>query len=444
MSRGVVVLAFLACVALPLRAGDAETILLDSVHAHNHIERGLSPGVYDYHELHGPRRALHELQARGAKLTEVRSGRVDTEVLSGTDVLYLNLVSSDLPAFFPGEIASIRSFVTRGGALLLITDHSNCYHHVNELEPLAEALELRLFKESALEVAPRALGSGPGWIVVDHFEKHPITTGLRWISFQTGGPVDDRGAVATLSKGGWGDRWATSPFGENALRSGNLGNYGNFELDKDERKGRLAVVSARRLGKGRIVVVGDQNVFGDVWIRYGDNRRLFHNVMSWLANGGVGALPAPTTSPRVLLLEDRARMAFGSDAPSGLFNAFVALARHVDTFAHTVIDGAFDLVVVAPRETALSASVRAKLVAHLKRGGSVLWLGRNGEAGETGAAQLSALRAAAGEAAAQRVVGAFDAEGFTNRALASPTSRPNPQQQKVEDAWLKRIRDLLR
>ncbi|MHC5010968.1 MAG: DUF4350 domain-containing protein [Planctomycetota bacterium] len=445
-------------VATSLGAARAETILLDGIHAHNRTERGLAPGVHDYHDLHGPRWALQRLERRGHTIREVREGRLDAAALDGVNVLYVNLVSSDLPAFFPEEIAAVHGYVERGGSLLLITDHSNCYHHVNKLEPLAEALGLRLWRESALETPPRGLGAGPGWIVVDHFEEHPITRGLRWISFQTGGPVDDRWAVATLSDGGWGDAWETAPYGENALRRGNLGNYGNFERDEGERTGRLGVVAARELGQGRIVVVGDQNVFGDLWIRYGDNRRLFENVMAWLlrASPGGGA-PREAEGPRVLLLEDRARMAFGSDADEGLYRAFVALGRHVDVVAHDRMDGAFDLVVVAPRATPLDAELAARLADHVQAGRVVLWLGRRGAAGRQGRAALKALLAqvVVVESATPddgvehrihgggRILEMLQAQRFDNRALAEPTETPDAAQQAAAEAWIRSILALL-
>jgi hypothetical protein len=34
--------------------------------------------------------------------------------------------------------------------------------------------------------------------------------------------------------------------------------------------------------KGRVMVVADQNIYGDVWIHYHDNFRHFVNVCEWL------------------------------------------------------------------------------------------------------------------------------------------------------------------
>ena len=38
-----------------------------------------------------------------------------------------------------------------------------------------------------------------------------------------------------------------------------------------------------------MVVVADQNIFGDLWLKYADNYVLFFNAAAWLANYGGGS-----------------------------------------------------------------------------------------------------------------------------------------------------------
>jgi len=47
------------------------------------------------------------------------------------------------------------------------------------------------------------------------------------------------------------------------------------------------LIAARDVGKGRLVVVGDQNIYGDVWIHYYDNFTHALNVFEWLAKRDV-------------------------------------------------------------------------------------------------------------------------------------------------------------
>jgi len=61
--------------------------------------------------------------------------------LRNTDLVVLNLVSADRASFRISEIQFLRDFVHRGGGLLIITDHTNCYFHNHVLEPLCEQLD---------------------------------------------------------------------------------------------------------------------------------------------------------------------------------------------------------------------------------------------------------------------------------------------------------------
>ncbi|MBT5609875.1 MAG: hypothetical protein HOJ57_28310 [Lentisphaerae bacterium] len=437
----------------------ATTVLIDSVHAHNFLDEGLEPGNRDYHSLFGLRDAFGHLEANGFGVREVASGPLEADALEGVDILFINLVSDNLPPFLVGEIRAVKEFVTGGGSLLVITDHSNCYHHVHKLMPLFAELGLQLHSESALEQAPRTLGPGPGWIVIDHFRNHPITRGLSAVSFHTGGTVDEKGAVATLSENGWGDRWETAPFGENSLRVGNRGNYGNFVMDDSERKGELAVIAARTLGAGRIVVVGDQNVFGNLWIRYADNARLFLNVVSWLSDRVDVGKPsdfARAGVPSLLLLEDYARAVFADYGDHGFYHVYGILSRHYPTFVHSRVNDDFGLVVVSGSDYLLPPEAAAKLVAHLKEGRDILVLGGDGAPSNV-ARNVESLTGGMGmtprSQEGDRAVYVGDGTGslvllrtperFDNSAISAPTASPGDEERDRSAELLALVRGLL-
>ena len=372
-------------VARPRTQSDVHTILLDSIHAHNYTAVGLEPGNHDYHSLFGLKDVIDYLERSGLRLHEATEGVVDERTLAGVDTLFINLVSDNLPPFLVEEISAVRAFVAQGGNLLVITDHSNCYHHSHKLAPLFSVLGIKLYNESALEAPPRTAGPGPGWIIIDHFLDHPITRGLAAISFHAGGTVDSRGAVATLSENGWGDLWATTDYGEGALDAGNRGNYGNFERDENERKGKLGVVLARQVGAGKVVVVGDQNIFGNIWLRYADNYKLLLNILSWFAGDEalrsrsrfIESLPA-----RVLLLEHYAHARFGDYGDQGFYHAFCELGRYFTPFARATIDHDYDLVIIPELDVDLGDAELAGLRAHLREGRSLLFFGHEGQLGD--------------------------------------------------------------
>ena len=161
-------------------------ILVDSIHCHNFIENGLRRDVLGYHQQHGFRLAFSFLQLFGYDPIEIQHSRLSKALLSDYSILFINLVSVDLAPFRVDEILAIENFLLEGGSLLLITDHSNCYFHVQKLLPLMEILGIDLFKETACDCSPFTLGSGNGWIKIEKFKDHAITQNLQRICFQTG------------------------------------------------------------------------------------------------------------------------------------------------------------------------------------------------------------------------------------------------------------------
>ena len=348
-------------------------ILVDSVHAHNALALPKGSDPYAYHNVYGFRRAFAYLKSQGVTIDELRTGRLSAARLAGHRILFINLVSADLPPFTAPEIVAVRRFVEQGGGVFVITDHSNCYYHAYKLMPLLEELGIRVTTETACDVPPNVLGDGNGWIAVTRFARHPVTRGLRAIGFQTGGTVDDRFSVAFTSAKAWGDQWIVGAYGE----ARNQGFYGNWAKDPAERSGPLGVVLAREFGRGRIVIVADQNVFGDPFLNYADNYRLWLNATAWLAGEPSLSDPRPYRAwrkPRIVAYEDCARAAWGNSAARGYYNLFVALGRRLWLFASSDLSGA-DLLLFAHDDAGLSRQARDAAVAHLKAGRNLVVLG---------------------------------------------------------------------
>jgi hypothetical protein len=348
-------------------------ILVDSIHAHNALQPPKEAEAYAYHQVYGFRRAFWWLRQRGLEYDEITTGQLDAARLRPYRLVFLNLVSADLPNFTVTEIGALRDFVRRGGSLLVITDHSNCYYHAYKLEPLLQQFGLESPVETACDRAPQTLGPGNGWITITRFAPHPVTAGLGCIAFQSGGVVDSRYAVATTSAASWGDRWQVNPYGE-----GNTpGLYGNWEQDPGERSGPLGVVLARNFGLGRMVIVGDQNMFADPFLNYADNYRLFLNTIAWLTSRPAVAdwqAYEPACGPRLLLYEDYTRAAFGNSSPEGYYNVFVAIGRALPAFARNDLSWPCDLMVFAHDDYPLASNELASITQHLRAGRNVVFL----------------------------------------------------------------------
>lgn len=357
---------------------DAAGILIDGIHANDLSTVGLGPEVYEYHPTTGYRRAFEYLRARGVVCQRVTEGRLDPQRLSPHRLVFINLVSSERPPLVVSEIAAIKSFVSQGGSLLAITDHSNCYFHAYRLQPLLAELDVETFTDTACDEPPHTLGNGKGWITLTRFKPHPITAGLECLAPQTGGRVDPRFAVAWTSEASWADAWSTNPYGEENAP----GFCGNFRRDAGEPPGPLGMVMAKPFGRGRIVVIGDENMLGESFLNYADNYRLWLNAVAWLLDRERlrdAAAYRQWRSPRILLYEQYDRAAFGMPDPAGCYHAFVLLSRHWWTFANDRAAEPCDLMVFAYNDCELPAKAASAAAAHLRRGRNVLVLNADRE-----------------------------------------------------------------
>lgn len=452
---GPVIAAVKGADALVEPVSGAGRVLIDSIHAHNYIEQGLEPGVYAYHQTAGLHTAVGYLRARGIGFDEIKSGTLEPAILGKYKILLINLVSAEMPPFTVREIAAVKSFIEGGGSLLAVVDHSNCYFHAHVLGPMMDELGIELHKETVCENPPRSLGFGNAWITVQTFKPHPVTEGLHCIAMQTGGTVDDRFAIATTTETGYGDAWVAHPYFEND----SPGFFGNYKLDPGERTGKLGVVLAKELGKGKIVVIGDQNMLGDNFIRFGDNYKLWMNSVAWLMDDGGPATASAATSirradvfqnwkgPRILLYEDYDHAAFGSAEPSKFYNFFSYVLRSRWAFATDDLSIGGELLVIPSDQTVMPAAAIDAVVAHLRGGRHVILLQSEGFALLAGDGLMGQLTAKLGKPTTMetpkttliaypqvtgRVALMRDSAMLTNEKMAKPTVEPEPGQKRLE------------
>ncbi|MGL6193690.1 MAG: DUF4350 domain-containing protein [Thermoguttaceae bacterium] len=310
-------------------------ILLDVIHANDYSDVGLRDGDYEYHKISGFRNGFEFLKSQGAEITRLNEGIISEKTLEKCDLLFINLVSAEKQPFLVSEINAIVKFVENGGSILIITDHSNCYFHSHILQPLLTELDIQSTRDTACDRTGNTLSSGNGWLKISRFEKHPLTDGTRFLGIQTGGSVDPRFAVAWTSDVAWSDDWYCTPYIEDV----SSGFYGNFTPDPEEPVGRLGVVLAKNFGKGRIVIIADQNMLSDTFLNYADNYRLWLNTISWLLQDESLKNPIPylnwqVEKPPIWVVENFEQPLFGSDDQNGLYNTWVVLNRNFWPFAY--------------------------------------------------------------------------------------------------------------
>ena len=269
------------CYSRPVE-GDGPSVLSDHYHARkqNPEDYVLSKTEYNYQGVFGFRRVFDHLESGGYNWTSIRTMGLSAERLEGFDVLFINLVSSDRPDFTDEEVDVIIDFVEQGGGLFVIVDHTNVYRHAERVNRFLIPMGIETLYSIAVDYPPTHSVAGLGWTKTWDFSDHPVAADLEMISLQTGGPVETEnaaGGVAFTSEDSFADYWDPEDTG---------GYYGNWKFDGDEEvepKGPLEVVSAVEYGEGRVVVVGDQNIFGDAWTHFGDNFQLAMNAFEWAA-----------------------------------------------------------------------------------------------------------------------------------------------------------------
>jgi hypothetical protein len=349
------------------------TVLIDNVHtAKRGQDQRMAWNDYRYSALTGTKRLFDHLAANGYDyryVTRSDTPAITPEVLRDADILYIDLVAPDGIDFAPREIDAILAWVSRGGSLLVIGDHTNVYEHARRSNTLLEPLGVRIAYATALERTPgrsRELGFYPG---IDSFATHPITRGVRAILFQSGAPLETAHGVAFLSALGFADVWIPNRTHKSLI--------GNGDFDPGEPAGALPVVAAGTHGKGRYVVVGDANLFGNEALFVADNFELACNIFEWLARDESVQPPLRERLAMPLRvafdLEHSAWNIEGNEC-DGYFPFYIDFNRDTQVVARAVpeLAGSWDVLVFTDPEKPLAADEIAYVRSHLAAGGTLM------------------------------------------------------------------------
>lgn len=316
----------------PVPHGEGPWVLFDHYHARkqNHVDFQLDKGVYRYQGAFGYSRFVEHLERNDYKWAEIREMPLSAERLDGFDALFINLVSNERPDFSEEEVDAIIEFVGAGGGLFVIADHTNVYDHAERVNKFLEPMGVEVLYYTAVDYPPEHSVAGLGWILVDDIVEHPVTNGVEKISLQTGGPMasdDGQGDLAFTSEDSFGDLWN---------KESGLGYYGDWRFDEeDDLEGPLNVHAAVEYGEGRIIVAGDQNMFGDPWLNYVDNFQIAMNSMEWIVQrDGTGAPLRSADIPGLEIALDQVHNQYGAGnlgAQNGYFAYLVNSNRDRET-----------------------------------------------------------------------------------------------------------------
>ena len=199
-------------------------------------------GIYlDYTPAFGYTTLVSVLDNQDCIIMTTDAG-VNNVALADYDVLVVNLGSSWNSAYTPDEVNAITSFVNSGKGLLIMGDNTGCPNA--NIHPVSQ-------------VFGTTTGSGGISDDITNFVAHPITNGIGYVSFASGGSLTATPPSATV---GW-------------------------DID-----GRNAVNS---VDNKKVVILGDINLFENSYIGLNDNQKFAETLFTYLCESEQKPISTP-------------------------------------------------------------------------------------------------------------------------------------------------------
>ncbi len=185
--------------------------------------------------------------ANGYDFSVIDKDGIDSKDLRETQVLVL--INS--PHIWKGiERRTILDFVSRGGSLLVLGDHTDVFGLMNGFNSLLDAFGIQFQFDSAYH----ARSTWRGCQVAA-----PDAVSARWDS---GNPSVAIGASLALSKSARPLLTGRYAFSDQGVRENVVGSFlGNYHYDAGERLGDVVLVATAVHGHGRVIVWGDTSAY---------------------------------------------------------------------------------------------------------------------------------------------------------------------------------------
>ncbi|MFK7862206.1 MAG: GldG family protein [Granulosicoccus sp.] len=96
-----------------------------------------------------------------------------------SDDIDLLVIAAPKRPYFPGELASLDSYLNRGGNLLWLTEADNNGAAITDLSLLSNTLGVDMLPGTVIDTASQALAAdSPDFVLLDRFPAHPVTLTL--------------------------------------------------------------------------------------------------------------------------------------------------------------------------------------------------------------------------------------------------------------------------
>ena len=434
------------------------TVFIDNIHAHNFLNAELTPDSTNYNALFGLSDITNYLKRQGIRVVTPKKGLINSRRLEDVDTLLINRVSDDLPVLRIEEVAAIKDFVEKGGKLFLVLDQANIYHHAHRLEGLLTEFGINTYFGTAMDAKPNIIGERPDWLAVDRLALHHLMENLDVLAMASSAVVHSQYSLAALSKESWSDvPVANSKKG----LSGHLNHFGNRTKDAGEKAEYISVISLVEFGEGHVVLIGDQNMLGNLGLRLEDNYKFMLNLFAWTSqNNKLKDYKQFITNNKasIVLLDDITQSSFINDSKWGFYNAYTVLAKSYNTFVRSSLDDyPYDLVIVSQNPPEWLPEHTDRLKALLMAGKNIAFLSLKKELSEKSkiifADVTEGLKIDKEETidnqriihyqSAGNVVFLNGIQKYNNQRIEAPTKTPDMDYKDREDEWLERVGNLI-
>ena len=218
--------------------------------------------------------AAAEMLAHDHAVSILEHGRLDAQTLVETDVL---VIKTPGEPFSPGEIDAVRTWVSSGGRLILVGDHTNLFGMNEKLNRIARGTGIQFRDDAVNDVSGHLAESTAHWA-----EARGAWRGVRYTQYLTSCSMSVRGDATGLLRipNGFADNadYADSSYFGDALCGG------------DEFVGPTWVAAAAPFGAGRMVCFSDSTIFSNFTVAEPGHERILRALV--LSAGGRRTLRA--------------------------------------------------------------------------------------------------------------------------------------------------------
>jgi Domain of unknown function (DUF4350) len=353
-------------------------LLFDLAHAHPQVPgAGLDKETFTYYGNTSWHSLLKTLGRGGVSSDLFLEGEITRSLLDDYDLFCLYFPEVPARPLTGQELNALEEWVREGGGLFVVGEHTNAGRSSERLNPLLAKFGLELVYGTVVD--EDCTYSFPAWDKYSDFTKHPVTQGVRAVGVRTGCPIkinnshpDRPVGLMASSPTAFLDDWNPDLPGSAYC--------GDFIRQPDEPQGRYFLLAAATPGAGRVVVVGDHNVFDNVMVRYADNLKLALQAWNWLSREkldmpvkeqGTTILIPETRRPSDIMMPDASKEHRGART---FYTFFTALNRHPDAIAHCTefLEADYSAVMVTPQEMRFSRRYLEYLKSQHQKGATIV------------------------------------------------------------------------